>query len=304
VAIPTETVYGLAALALESEACRAIFAAKGRPLVDPLIVHTHDLDAVRRLADCPPLVEPLAEAFWPGPLTIIMRKRPLVPDIVTAGRPTVAIRMPRHPVCRQLLAQVNAPLAAPSANPFGYVSPSTALHVAESFGAKVPFVLDGGPCEIGLESTILDITDPGSPRILRPGAIGPEQLASVIGKPVPIIFKELDTATAASAPGMFLRHYSPNTPLLPFKEGDTPKVHGKEAVLLLAPRASSRRNPGVYWLSENGDSGDMARSLFALLRRLDQAGYAAIHCELPDRRDDELRIALRDRILRAANRTK
>jgi L-threonylcarbamoyladenylate synthase len=300
VAIPTETVYGLAAIALDATACRSIFAVKGRPLVDPLIVHSHDLKEVHQLAFCPPEVAALAAAFWPGPLTLVLEKRAVVPDIVTAGKPTVAIRVPRHPVARALLEAVGAPLAAPSANPFGYVSPSTAQHVADSFGDRIPYILDGGACEIGLESTILDISDPRQPQILRPGAITPEAVGKVLGSPVPVRHSRLEITECATAPGTFARHYSPETRLEPFPAGTIPEVAPTEAVVFLQAPSNPHRSGNAFWLSENGDPEEMARTLFALLRQLDKAGYRRIHCELPEATAGGLQMALRDRILRAS----
>jgi L-threonylcarbamoyladenylate synthase len=180
VAVPTETVYGLAANALSPAACAAIFRAKGRPANDPLIAHIHDLAQLDQLAHRNPAVEKLARAFWPGPLTIVLPKKPIVPDIATSGLPSVAIRMPAHPLFRALLKKCALPLAAPSANPFGYISPTRAAHVRDGLGKKIPRILDGGECAIGLESTIVDLRDPRRPAILRPGKISAKQIARVL----------------------------------------------------------------------------------------------------------------------------
>mgnify|MGYP003348533482 FL=1 len=180
VGVPTETVYGLAANALDAVACRKIFRAKGRPTTDPLIVHlpsAHDLAGV---AVPNAAAYRLAAAFWPGPLTIVLPKRAVVPDIVSAGLPSVAVRVPAHPLFRRLLRLAEVPLAAPSANPFGYVSPTAAEHVRAGLGQKVRVILDGGPCAVGLESTIVDLRDPAKPRLLRPGAVTRAQLERVL----------------------------------------------------------------------------------------------------------------------------
>ena len=298
VAIPTETVYGLAGVALDEKACRSIFEIKGRPLVDPLIVHLHEAELVSEIAVPPPSLNLLAEAFWPGPLTVILPKRPVVPDIVTAGRATVAVRVPRHPVTQSLLRETGRPLAAPSANPFGYVSPSSARHVADSFGARVPFILDGGPCTIGLESTILDLTEADHPAVLRCGAISAEAIAAVLRKPVPVRNVHLHLTEVALAPGTFARHYSPRTKLRLFSGSDIPERQAQEALLFLK-RPASAGSRSVYWLSENGDPAEIGRSLFSLLRQLDRSGYNCIHCQLPEAKEGLL-LAVRDRLLRAA----
>jgi L-threonylcarbamoyladenylate synthase len=301
VAIPTETVYGLAGLALDTEACRSIFSIKGRPLVDPLIVHLPDREMARDMAEVPESFGTLTEAFWPGPLTVILKKKPLVPDLVTAGKPTVALRMPRHPAAQALLETLGAPLAAPSANPFGYVSPTRAGHVSESFGEKVPFIIDGGPCDIGLESTILDITNPAHPQILRPGALSAMDISQVLGVPVEVRKVTLHHDEAAAAPGTYSRHYSPRTSLNLFEEGEQPTPGSNEALVLLQrPKVITDRE--VFWLSEKGEPTMMARSLFTLLRALDGKGFETIHCELPSPAGTGIMPAVRDRLKRAAAR--
>jgi len=302
VAMPTETVYGLAANALDPGACRAIFAVKGRPLFDPLIVHVADAAMAETLAFLPERFAPLAAAFWPGPLTLIVPKRPVVPDLVTAGKDTVALRLPRHPVARALLEQANVPLAAPSANPFGYVSPTRPEHVAESFGARVPFILDGGPCAIGIESTILDLSDPARPAILRPGAVTASAIAAVLGTAVQERRVVVPQGAAAPAPGTLERHYSPRSPLALFPEGASPPAQEGETVLLLKRPEQDSANPHIFWLSETGDPAEMAATLFTLLRQLDRAGYRRILCELPGSAAAGLAAAIRDRLLRAAGR--
>ena len=210
VAVPTETVYGLAANALDARACRRIFVAKGRPANDPLIVHIHALTQLNEIAQINPAVLKLARAFWPGPLTFVLPKKPIVPDAVSAGLPSVAVRMPSHPLFRRLLRLTEVPLAAPSANRFGYVSPTTAEHVRTGLGDKISHILDGGPCAIGLESTIVDLRDPRKPRLLRPGAVTLAELSRTLGirvRPAPTRAR----AGGQLAPGLLARHYSPRT---------------------------------------------------------------------------------------------
>lgn len=303
VAIPTETVYGLAANALDPSAARSIFEIKGRPLLDPLILHIRSPEEAARLAVLPEPFSRLAAAFWPGPLTLILRKKPLVPDIITAGKDTVALRVPAHPVTQSLLQGTGCPLAAPSANPFGYISPTTARHVSDSFGSRLPYILDGGDCRIGLESTILDLSQPGRESILRAGAISAEALGEVLGHPVPYHVKSASAATPVTAPGMFSRHYSPRTALQLVERAALiqPQPPGTAIIFLQAPGQEIRNAPHHYWLSENGDPGQMAHALFALLRQVDQAQYSRLVCEVPPAGTTGLLRALRDRLLRAAS---
>ena len=181
VAVPTETVYGLAANALDARACRRIFTAKGRPADDPLIVHIHALAQLSEVAEVNAAALKLAKKFWPGPLTLVLPKKSVVPSVVSAGLSSVAVRMPSHPLFRRLLKLAGVPLAAPSANLFGYVSPTSAEHVRAGLGKRIRSILDGGPCKVGLESTIVDLRDPRHPRLLRPGAITRGELESALG---------------------------------------------------------------------------------------------------------------------------
>ena len=302
VGLPTETVYGLAAPALNETACRSIFSIKGRPLLDPLIVHVANLDMANGLALITDQVRQLADAFWPGPLTLVLKKTPLIPDLITAGKETVAIRMPRHPVAVRLLDEFNAPLAAPSANPFGYVSPTRPEHVTAAFGEKVPFVLDGGPCEVGLESTILDLTEEANPVILRPGIVSAEEMAQVLGTAVQHKILHLRETEAATAPGTLFSHYSPRTKLVSFEFESIPSMEAGDAVVFLKrPTSADRTNPdNTFWFSETGDWPEVARSLFDLIRRLDDQGFSRIFCELPGSNDPGLAQAIRDRLSRAA----
>jgi len=300
VAVPTETVYGLAANALDARACEKIFRAKGRPAHDPLIVHIHTLAQLAALAEANDAARRLARKFWPGPLTLVLAKKFSVPAIVTAGLPSVAIRMPRHPLMRRLLRRCGLPLAAPSANPFGYVSPTTAGHVRAGLGRKIRFILDGGPTSIGLESTIVDVRDPRRARLLRPGAISREQIEAVLGQKLFSAVKPARAGTPLPAPGLLARHYSPRTPLVLHKKISlelAAKSGAKEAWIFFAqPRGPT--GPNIFWLDAKGDARRAARRLFGLLRSLDEYRFKKIHAELaPGRGFAE---AINDRLRRAA----
>jgi L-threonylcarbamoyladenylate synthase len=301
VAVPTETVYGLAADALSPRACRRIFRAKGRPSSDPLIVHIYEWRQLELLAEPNAAARRLAAAFWPGPLTLVLRKKPVVPAIVTAGLPSVAVRMPRHPLLRRLLKLCGRPLAAPSANPFGYVSPTTAEHVRLGLGGKIRYILDGGAAPIGLESTIVDVRNPRIPRLLRPGAITREQLERVLGGRVAVARRSAKTPRGAQlAPGLLKRHYSPHTPVAlhaTAAPADWLGAGPDEAwLLIMKPRQATP--PNVFWLDARGNLQGVARRLFSQLRLLDAAGYRRIHVELAP--GGGLADAINDRLRRAA----
>ncbi len=301
VAVPTETVYGLAACALRADACRRIFRAKRRPAHDPLIVHVADLRMLDLIAHSNAAVPRLARAFWPGPLTLVLARKAVVPDVVTAGLPSVAVRLPAHPLLRRLLRLCGQPLAAPSANPFGYLSPTTAAHVQEGLGGRIRHILDGGPCRHGLESTIVDVRDPRRPVLLRPGVITAAQLQRVLGVPVRALRRRLAAATPALAPGLPPRHYSPRRPF---------RLHRRITAAMIAraapdeawicfrrPRwAAGRKN--VFWLTPAGDPRAAGRRLFALLRRLDRGGWRRLHAELAPTGGPGA--AINDRLRRAA----
>ncbi len=301
VAVPTETVYGLAANALNPAACRKIFAAKGRPTMDPLIVHIHSIAQLGELAESNAAALTLARAFWPGPLTLVLPRKPSVPDVVTAGRPNVAVRMPSHPLFRRLLKLAGVPLAAPSANPFGYLSPTTAAHVRASLGKKIAHILDGGPSRIGVESTIVDLRYPKTPRLLRPGAISQRQLERVLRRPVRGPEGGVATGSAKVAqlaPGMLARHYSPRTALV-LHAGDMQVTNATDAFLFVR-KPAGRGSRNVFWLDARGKLPGAARQLFATLRRLDGMGFKKIHVELAA--GGELAAAINDRLRRAAAR--
>ena len=286
VAFPTETVYGLGAHALDPAAVRKIFAAKERPDWDPLIVHVSGMEMARALAKIsalPALFEPLAKTFWPGPITFVVEKAMCVPDEVTARRATVALRQPRHPLAAALLATAQLPIAAPSANKFGRPSPTRAEHVAEDLGDRVDLILDGGPTELGVESTVLDLTQM-PPAILRPGGVTREQLATTLGK-VTLHGGVADeiAAKGLASPGMTVKHYAPRAAVELFEDETTLKARLEE-------------------LRRAGKSCDVltteARSLFAEMRRLDAEGTDVILALLPA--VEGIGLAVRDRLRRAS----
>lgn len=300
VAVPTETVYGLAANALDPAACARIFAAKGRPRADPLIVHIATHDQLAQVCEPNAAALTLAAAFWPGPLTLVLPKKKSIPDIVTAGQGSVAVRMPSHPLFRRLLRLTALPLAAPSANPFGYVSPTSAVHVRDNLGRKIRHVLDGGISRIGLESTIVDLRDPQRPRILRPGAITQAMLQKALGRRVTMHRKQKSAhaARAQIAPGLLARHYSPRTPVVlhdkRFVTSDTREAY----VFIRKPSGKTTKN--IFWLDARGDLRGVARQLFAMLRRLDAMRFRRIHVERAS--GGGLATAINDRLERAAAR--
>ena len=301
VAVPTETVYGLAANALDAKACAAIYRAKGRPFTDPLIGHIRALAELDDLAIANDAARQLAAAYWPGPLTLVLTKRDIVPGIVSAGLPSVAVRMPAHPLFRRLLRLARLPLAAPSANPFGYVSPTTAEHVRSGLGTKIRHILDGGACPVGLESTIVDVRDPRRPHLLRPGAITRAQLEHTLGVKVAAGALPGNTRTAQLAPGMLKRHYSPRTPVTLHERlapDDAATGPAWDAWVFLA-RPTGPRRANVFWFDARGDLRGVARRLFAVLRHLDAAGFKRIHLERAPGHDG-LAHAINDRLSRAA----
>jgi len=304
VAVPTETVYGLAANALDPSACRKIYAAKGRPSTDPLIVHIHARTELALIAETNAAAERLAEAFWPGPLTLVLPKKPAVPAVVTAGRPSVAVRMPAHPLLRRLLRKAGLPLAAPSANPFGYVSPTTAEHVRRGLGFRIRHILDGGPSRIGLESTIVDLRDPRRPRLLRPGAITLAKLRRALGVNVAAAGRPAARKGSPQiAPGQLARHYSPRTPVILHRRIDPlAAANGTpDEAWLFVRRPARARGRTIFWLDAHGNLRQVARNLFAVLRRIDDLGFRRIHAELA--RGGGLAEAINDRLSRSAARS-
>jgi L-threonylcarbamoyladenylate synthase len=302
VGIPTETVYGLAGNALKESSVRKIFDVKGRPLIDPLIVHFSDLSAAEAHIHSNDSVRRLAQAFWPGPLTMVVPKKASIPDLVTAGLPSVAIRVPQHPVFRSILERLDFPLAAPSANPFGYVSPTLASHVAHTLGTRIQAVLDGGPCSFGLESTIIDLRKPSAPVILRHGPITEAQISQVLGLPVASHSKASNDSSAQSAPGLLTKHYSPKAKvtLLPHGESLTVSTVTKQDTALISNQKPiwHTDQSNIFWLSESGDLSEMAHNLFELIQRLDQQRYKQIWIERAP--EDGIGQAINDRLQRAA----
>ncbi|HEY0967513.1 MAG TPA: L-threonylcarbamoyladenylate synthase [Opitutaceae bacterium] len=302
VAVPTETVYGLAGDALNPAAADAIFAAKGRPANDPLIVHIHDRRQLTELAVVNEAALKLARAFWPGPLTLVLPKLPSVPDRVTSGQASVAVRLPSHPLFRRLLRASGIPLAAPSANPFGYLSPTTAEHVRAGLGGRIRHILDGGPCVFGLESTIVDLRDPKNPALLRPGALAREAIEAVLGRKLRVRAKPAGGPRAkVVAPGQLTRHYSPRTSLalhaaLPSAAAIAQRP---DEVFVFLAKPAGPRPANVRWLDPRGNLRGVARRLFAELRALDDGAWKKIHVELA-RGDDGWAPAINDRLHRAA----
>ncbi len=283
VALPTETVYGLAADAANDAAVRRIFAIKGRPADHPLIVHVPNAQALARYAaGDPPALRRLAERFWPGPLTAIVRKTELVSGVVTGGQPTVALRIVDHPLTQAILERFGAAVAAPSANRFGRVSPTTAQHVRDDLGGDVDLVVDGGPARIGVESTIVDLTS-DVPAILRAGVIGPTALGDALG--VPVITR---VGGALRAPGTLAAHYAPRASL----------VLVSAAALADESARRAQRGERIGVLTLPSDAAAAARELYATLRALDAAGYDVVLAVLPP--DVEANAAVRDRLMRAA----
>ncbi len=301
VAIPTETVYGLAANALDPAACARIFEVKERPTADPLICHVPGFDALDAYCHVNERAAQLAERFWPGPLTFILPKKPIVPDIVTAGLDSVAVRSPNHPVFRQLIDGCDFPLAAPSANPFSYISPTLAIHVQANLGNRIDTILDGGPCDLGVESTIVDLRDPDRPAILRYGALPVESIENALQRR--FARPEESKTPLSIAPGTLPKHYSPRTQLelrsTPVLEDELSSNDRTAAYLLLRKPPHSLSNH-IHWLSENGELESIAANLFAKLRELDSAGYEKIVAE--EAPELGLGLAVNDRLRRAAYR--
>ncbi len=293
VAFPTETVYGLGASALDAQAVARVFEIKGRPRFDPLIAHVADLEqAESLLADFPPLARELARRFWPGPLTLVLPKAACVPDIVTSGLQNVAIRMPDHPLALSLIRAAGVPLAAPSANPFGHISPTTAAHVREQLGPHVDMVLDGGPCRVGVESTIISLVD-GKAVLLRAGGLPVEEVESVVGP----VARQLSSETRPVCPGQLTRHYAPRTRLI-LGGGETIPAGLRVGLLAFTPHADAGAYETVEVLSRQGDLREAAAGLFAAMRRLDARGLDLIVADAVP--EHGLGLAIMDRLRRAS----
>ncbi|HLV79201.1 MAG TPA: L-threonylcarbamoyladenylate synthase, partial [Chthonomonadaceae bacterium] len=300
VAFPTETVYGLGANALDAAAVARIYAVKGRPASNPLIVHVAEAGAAREIVMAwPEAAARLAARFWPGPLTLVLPKRDVIPEIVTAGGPTVAVRVPAHPVARALLIAAAVPVAAPSANRSLRLSPTQAAHVLRSLRGRIPLILDGGPATGGLESTVLDLTA-SPPRLLRPGLVTPADIEAVIG-PIGRGAKPAEDRPLPS-PGMMARHYAPRAPLeIQTGAAASDRVRALlaqgEAVGWLTFTDSDLEPPGLTVLVMPAEPEAYAARLYAALHALDAAGVTRIVVDLPP--EDENWLAARDRLRRA-----
>ncbi len=305
VAIPTETVYGLAANALDEQAVRKIFAAKNRPADNPLIVHIAKREELASLVkEIPPMARALADAFWPGPLTMVLPRSAVVPDVVTAGGDTVAVRMPSHPVARAIIEACGLPLAAPSANRSGSPSPTTAAHVMADMEGIIPAVFDGGECQVGLESTVVSLVG-DKPRLLRPGGITPEQLEHVVGE------MDIDPSITAnvhldkvSSPGMKYKHYAPRAQVTLLHGScqsfvDFMNHHAEpDSVALCFDEEASLINKQVLRIGHEQDHDEIAHNLFSLLREADKQNVTRIYAHCPSRQG--VGLAVYNRLIRAA----
>ena len=278
VAIPTETVYGLAGNAYDIHAVTRIFEVKNRPQFNPLIVHTDRMEKISNfVSDLPEIAIRLAEKFWPGPLTILLHRNEIIPDLVTAGSERVAVRIPNHPVALKLFSLLEFPVAAPSANPFGYISPTTAQHVQEQLGDQISYILDGGPAHVGIESTIVGFDDTGRPEIYRFGGTSIEEIERVCGP----VTMHLHNDESPQSPGMLKSHYSPITPMI---VGDIKKLipaFNPQTTGILAFRDLYPGIPAANQrvLSPDGDIKEAAHELFAAMRSLDQEKLKVILAE-------------------------
>jgi L-threonylcarbamoyladenylate synthase len=301
VVIPTETVYGLAANGLDETAVAGIFSAKNRPTFDPLILHVASIEQAQSLSiDWPEMADKLARAFWPGPLTLILPKADHVPDLTTSGQPTVGIRMPNNRLTLELLSTLPFPLAAPSANPFGYVSPTNAQHVADQLGDSIDYILDDGDCSVGIESTIIAI-DNGTPKVLRLGGLSLERIADVLGFPV---LEHLNQNSNPQAPGQLDQHYSPRCKLIALNTMPAEDIDPSVSIIYFSKQEAQRSSDynssdgSHYYLSDSGDTNQAASNLFSTLRRLDQDNQKIAYFEWAP--NEGLGRAINDRLQRAA----
>lgn len=306
VGIPTETVYGLGCNAFDAQAVRKVFAAKGRPVDNPLIVHIADKSQWKPLVrEIPPLAQALADRFWPGPLTIILPKSNLIPAETAGGLQTVGVRLPAHPLAQEIIRRAGVPIAAPSANRSGSPSPTTAAHVMADMNGRIPAVVDGGSCLCGIESTVIALDDEQTVRVLRPGFVTAEQLAEISPKVVidDAVLAKLEEGKAAPSPGMKYRHYSPNAQVimlngdaetvakyiaLRFSSGDCALVYDSDCPLY--------HSDGIYGYGDTDES--RGAQLFARLREMDALGFSRIFVRAP--RTDGVGLAVYNRLLRAA----
>ena len=307
VAFPTETVYGLGARVFDADAVARVFAVKGRPFDNPLIVHVKDQAQLQLLSpEVPALATDLIRTFWPGPLTLVLKRLDTVPAIVSAGLSTIAVRMPNHPIALGLIRELNEPIAAPSANQSGRPSPTSARYVQEELGNTVDLILDGGPCEVGLESTVLDMTS-SPPRILRPGAITAEGLWSVIGEVIPYS----EGIQSVSSPGQKQAHYAPALKMVLVEPNEWQDVLkeatrlgkrlGTMSVLTASTRAVIPQGAGAHYGRVMSDLSDYAKSLFVAFYEAEAAGVELLFVERVKK--EGLGIAIMDRLERAAAAT-
>lgn len=274
VGIPTETVYGLAANALNEDAVLKIFSVKDRPHFDPLIIHTHSKDAIKNyVEEVPALAEKLINAFMPGPITVLLKKKNIIPDLVTSGLDNVAIRIPNHALTLDLLKQLNFPLAAPSANPFGYISPTTAQHVFDQLQGKIPYILDGGATNVGVESTIVGFEN-DEPVVYRLGGLAVEEIEKVVGS----VRLNLNESSNPKSPGMLKSHYAPKKNLTISAFGDlvADKHTGNIGVIAFDEYVDVIEQKNQILLSPKGDLNEAAKNLFAAMRMLDASDVEKI----------------------------
>ena len=304
VGIPTETVYGLAGNALNEDAILKIFKVKNRPFFDPLIIHTNSIERVRDyVSEFPIKAQQLAKAFWPGPLTLLLPKKPIIPDLITSGLERVAIRIPNHPLTLSLLESLDFPLAAPSANPFGYISPTSAAHVEAQLGSKIPYILDGGECQVGIESTIIGFEN-DEIIVYRLGGISVDEIEKIVGK---VVVMNHSTSNP-TAPGMVKSHYAPRKRLIIVKYSPQSAVHSPQSnvhsptskigFLAFQNLSNQFKIENQLVLSPSGSFEEAAKNLFAYLRLLDGMDIDVIFAELLP--EIGLGRAINDRLKRAA----
>lgn len=315
VAIPTETVYGLAASALDEKAVAKIFAAKGRPQDNPLIVHIAELGTLEKIVEeIPESAIKLANAFWPGPLTMILKKRDVIPDVVSAGLKTVGVRFPEHRVARAVIYSAGVPLAAPSANTSGRPSPTAAAHVQEDMEGKIPAIIDGGSCGVGLESTVVDLTGE-KPRLLRPGGITPAALRHVLGEIEidPAVTREIARDAVVRAPGMKYRHYAPKAPVV-ILDGDARRAQdyirknsaGERVAMLCFEEEAALFSEVCGHVVSYGSAAhpeELAHGLFDALRKFDEMDLSKIYAREPEM-GDGIELAVINRLQKAAGFTR
>ncbi len=296
VAIPTETVYGLAANALNPIAVAKIFEAKERPTFDPLIVHTHALNEVENfVSDIHPALLKLAQVFWPGPLTLLLPKKDIIPNLVTSGLDRVGVRIPNHSLTLELLSKLSFPLAAPSANPFGYISPTIAKHVDKQLGNKIPYILDGGACEVGLESTIVG-EENGEIIVYRLGGLSIDDIEAVVGK----VFVQLNQSSNPKAPGQLKSHYAPKKPVYIGNVVELQNTHADKKIgaIIFGDNIKFSESTIVKNLSFSKNYQEAAVHLFSFLRELDETDVDVIITDLLP--EQGLGLAINDRLRRAA----